>query len=321
MDDQANNLNIDKKVVYSTLLGNFYEGFAEDIISSPQFIKLHGQVNLIFTTPPFPLNRKKKYGNVQGDAYISWLSGFADLFKNVLHPKGSIVMEIGNSWEPGQPTMSTLPLRSFLEFLSKGNLHLCEQFIYYNPAKLPSPAQWVNVERIRVKDSFTTIWWMSLSSRPKANNRNILIEYSESMKSLLKKQKYNYGKRPSEHNIGETSFLKNNKGAIPSNVISLANNHANTTYLQFCKERQLQPHPARMPVGLPEFFIKFLTEEGDMVLDPFAGSNTTGSEAEKLGRRWVSIEPKKEYIIGSVGRFQDKSNLLIGDNYSEFKIK
>jgi DNA modification methylase len=305
-------MEINQRAIYSTNLGTYYQGMAEEIISSADFIKLHGKVNLIFTSPPFPLNRKKKYGNLQGEAYISWLAAFAPLFKKILHPDGSIVIEVGNSWEPGSPTMSTLPLRSLLEFLKCGDLQLCQQFIYYNPAKLPSPAQWVNVKRIRVKDSFTSIWWMSPSTTPKANNRNILIEYSKSMKSLLKRQKYNPGKRPSEHNIGQTSFLKNNQGAIPSNVISLSNNHANTAYLKYCKEHELQPHPARMPLGLPEFFIKFLTNKDDLILDPFGGSNTTGAEAEKLERRWVSIEPNNDYILGSIGRFNSSVNLLKG---------
>lgn len=307
---QSNGLDMDNRIVYKTSLGSFYQGMAEEIISSPRFLELHGKVNLIFTSPPFPLNRKKRYGNLQGEAYISWLANFAPLFKEILHPDGSIVVEVGNSWEPGSPTMSTLPLRSLLEFLERGKLQLCQQFIYYNPARLPSPAQWVNIERIRVKDSFTSIWWMSPSIRPKASNRKILIEYSKAMKSLLKRQSYNSGKRPSEHNIGETSFLKNNNGAIPSNVITLANNHANTSYLRYCKEHGLQPHPARMPIGLSEFFIKFLTDEGDLVLDPFAGSNTTGYEAEKHGRRWISIEPNKDYILGSIGRFDNDTCLI-----------
>lgn len=310
MDNLQNKINLSKNIVYTTTLGTFYNGLAEDIINSPQFLELHDKVDLIFTSPPFPLNRKKKYGNIQGEAYITWLANFGSLFNNILKPNGSIVIEIGNSWESGSPTMSTLPLRSLLEFQTRGAFKLCQQFIYYNPARLPSPAQWVNVKRIRVKDSFTNIWWLSPSSNPKADNRNILIEYSDSMKLLLKRQKYNPGKRPSEHNIGKTSFLTNNNGAIPSNVITLANNHANTAYLKYCKEKDLQPHPARMPTGLPEFFIKFLTNEGDLVLDPFAGSNTTGSEAEKLGRRWISIEPNKDYVMGSIGRFQNLERSL-----------
>lgn len=290
------------QIAYKTKAGKFVQGKAEEALQA-LLEEYEHKVDLIFTSPPFPLNRKKKYGNLKGQQYVDWLANFAPLFSDLLKPKGSIVIEVGNSWEAGRPVMSTLALRSLLEFLDKGQFVLCQQFIYNNPARLPSPAQWVNVERIRVKDSYTHLWWMAKTDRPKADNRRVLKEYSDSMQRLLKSQKYNPGKRPSEHNIGETSFLKNNSGAIPSNVITLSNTHPHTDYLNYCRTYNLMPHPARMPIGLPEFFIKFLTKPNDLVLDPFAGSNTTGAAAEQLGRRWLSIEPNEDYIEGSKGRF------------------
>jgi len=200
-----------------------------------------------------------------------------------------------------------LALRALLAFQEFAELKLCQQFICYNPARLPSPAQWVNVERVRVKDAFTHVWWMSPSTRPKANNRRVLQPYSQSMLDLLKAQKYNAGRRPSEHKIGETSFLKNNKGAIPSNVLTISNTRANDPYQKYCRRHRLPTHPARMQPELAEFFIKFLTNSGDLVLDPFAGSNTTGASAEKLKRKWISIELNEKYVKGSRGRFEQTS--------------
>jgi site-specific DNA-methyltransferase (cytosine-N4-specific) len=291
-------------VAYGTNLGVCLEGIAEDLLRPGTANRYLQPVDLIFTSPPFPLNRKKKYGNLQGQQYIDWIASFAPIFREVLKPQGSIVMEVGNAWEPGRPVMSTLAIEALLAFLKEGEFRLCQQFVWHNPARLPSPAQWVNVERIRVKDSFTHLWWMSPTDRPKADNRRVLQEYSAAMEKLLKTGKYNAGKRPSEHGIGATSFLNNNDGAIPSNVISIANTQASSKYLKYCREHNLQPHPARMPAQLAEFFIKFMTESGDMVLDPFAGSNTTGAAAEQLGRRWIAIEPNAEYISGSRGRFE-----------------
>jgi DNA modification methylase len=290
--------------VYSTALGDCFKGKAEEILELPLMAEgLRHQVDLIFTSPPFPLNRKKKYGNLKGDAYLEWLAAFAHRFKLLLKPKGSIVIELGNAWEPGKPAMSTLALKALLGFLEKGKFSLCQQFVWHNPARLPSPAQWVNVERIRLKDAYTNLWWMSKTDRPLADNRRVLTEYSKDMKDLLDKQKYNSGLRPSQHKIGAKSFLTNNEGAIPSNVITLANTHSNSEYQLYCREHSLQPHPARMPSGLAEFFIKFLTKPDMLVLDPFGGSNTTGAAAEKLGRRWVAIETNDDYIAGSRGRF------------------
>lgn len=296
------------KIAYKTDNGIFYNGKIEKVLASKKFDKYKGQINLLFTSPPFPLNRKKKYGNLQGQEYIDWLADLAVLFRDYIAEDGSIVMEVGNSWEKGQPVMSTLALRSLLEFLEKGGYNLCQKFVWNNPAKLPSPAQWVNIERNRVKDSFTYFWWMSKTPFPKADNRKVLVEYSGSMKKLLKTKKYNSGNRPSEHSIGEKSFLSNNKGAIPSNVITAANTHSSSNYQRYCKEKDIQPHPARMPSALPEFFIKFLTDKNDLILDPFGGSNTTGEVAESLNRKWISVEPNIDYIKGSIGRF-DKVQL------------
>lgn len=296
-------------LAYSTQWGRMHLGKSDHILSNGSLARFEGKVNLIFTSPPFPLNRKKRYGNETGDAYIRWLCEFGPLFKKMLTPDGSIVIEMGNSWEPGKPVMSTLALRALLDFQSKNELHLCQEFIWQNPAKLPSPAQWVTVERIRVKDSFTKLWWMSPKQNPKANNQHVLQEYSKAMKNLLKKGSYNAGKRPSEHDIGEASFLRDNGGAIPSNVLTYANTHSSDAYQSYCRNNKLQMHPARMPSELAKFFIKFLTEPGDIVLDPFAGSNTTGAAAEELERHWISIEASKDYINGSRGRFGDRITL------------
>ena len=292
---------------YSTNRGVMLQGKAESVLRS-QFLRSYlGKVNLIFTSPPFPLNRKKAYGNLSGKTYEEWLAGFSKPLVEILKPDGSIVIEIGNSWNPGEPTMSTLGLKSLLGFLEGGNLKLCQQFVCQNPARLPSPAQWVNVERIRVKDAFTHIWWMSPTARPKANNRNVLTAYSEAMQKLLDTRVYNSGHRPSEHLIGTKSFLRDNGGAIPPNVITAANTRATDPYLAHCKANHIRPHPARMPEQIARFFIEFLTQPDDVVLDPFAGSNVTGAVAESLGRRWISIESRSEYAEASKSRFPKES--------------
>lgn len=288
---------------FRTRRGRIYCCNAESFFHSPKAKKYSGKVQLIFTSPPFPLNTKKAYGNLQGGQYTDWLAKFAPLFKAMLTPSGSIVLEMGNAWEPGQPVMSTLALEGLLKFLSEGQLKLAQQFICHNPARLPSPAQWVNVERIRLKDSYTHVWWMAATERPYADNRKVLKPYSPSMLKLLKSGKYNSGTRPSQHTIGEKSFLTNNSGAIPSNVLTFSNTSNGDSYQRYCRQHDLELHPARMHPGLPEFFIKLLTKPGDIVLDPFAGSNTTGAAAEKLRRKWIAIEARRDYVRASVGRF------------------
>ena len=282
-----------------------YQGTIEAFLDSTIGRRLRGKVQLIFTSPPYPLNRKKRYGNLQNGEYMKWLSDLAPRLTELLKPDGSIVVELGNSWTRRSPTMSTLSLETLMAFRQRGGLHLCQQFICHNPTTLPSPVQWVNRERIRVKDAFTSLWWMSPSERPFADNRRVLKPYSVQMERLLKTQHYNAGERPSQHKIGARSFLNDNGGAIPSNVLTVANTSSNDAYLRYCRQRGAVPHPARMPTSVPEFFIRFLTKARHLVLDPFCGSNSTGSTAEQLKRRWIGIEPNPSYIKSSIGRFRE----------------
>ena len=124
--------------------------------------------------------------------------------------------------------------------------------------------------------------------------------------------KYNSGSRPSEHTISDTAFSVDNGGAIPSNVIIAANTNSSDPYIKKCKENGLEIHPARMAKAIPEFFIKFLTKENDIVFDCFAGSNTTGAVAEALNRQWISTELDRNYYEGSKYRFGGKGSARIG---------
>ena len=310
-------------LAFQTEWGFMYQGDSQELLQQYPLTNYIGDVQLILTSPPFPLNKKKKYGNLTGEDYLQWLAGMAPRFREYLKPDGSIVLELGNAWNPGSPTMSTLPLKALLAFLEAADLHLCQEFICFNPARLPTPAQWVNIERIRVKDAFTRIWWMSPGERPKADNRNVLTQYSKSMIELLRRGTYNSGYRPSGHHIGAKSFLSNNGGAIPPNVLvpadsdkgsplfevlPIANTRAVDDYQEYCRSNGLPVHPARMQEKLAEFFIDFLTDEDDMVLDPFAGSNTTGAAAQGLRRRWISIELDGDYVAGSEARVRPGMN-------------
>ena len=312
------------KIAQKTDLGSYHIGDSENLLNSSIGKDLRGQVNLILTSPPFPLNKKKSYGNLKGEQYKAWFAGLAPAFADLLVPDGSIVIELGNSWVHGRPVQSLLHLESLIEFVRnpQADLRLCQQFVCYNPTRLPSPAQWVTIKRIRATDSYTHVWWMAKTDNPKADNTKVLRPYSKSMRALLKRGKYNTGQRPSEHHISESSFLTDHGGSIAHNffevdplddkrevrlpnTFSFPNTNSNDYYLRTCRQRDITPHPARMPSGLAAFFIQFLTDPGDLVLDPFAGSNTTGVVSECLDRRWVSIDIKEDYVEQTKIRFED----------------
>ncbi|MCC6254299.1 MAG: site-specific DNA-methyltransferase [Ignavibacteriaceae bacterium] len=301
-------------------------------------------VDLAITSPPFALQRQKEYGNKSQAEYVDWLLTFTIEVKRILKDSGSFVIDLGGAYQKGFPIRSLYNYKFLVDVCEKQNWFLAEEFFWHNPAKLPSPIEWVNKRKIRAKDSVNTVWWLSKSQNPKANISNVLVEYSERMKKLMKDKEnyYKPKKRPSGHDIGN-GFGNNNGGAIPSNLLQIPNTESNSQYLRLCKEYEVKSHPARFPSKLPEFFIKFLTEPSDLVLDIFAGSNTTGWVAEQFYRNWLAFDNNHTYLASSVFRFLNGKELnniypliansktpnldlklnqsLFGEQKSKYKIK
>lgn len=289
----------DHPFFYKTYYGAAYLGDALEYLHE----MAENSVDLIMTSPPFALRRKKEYGNVTADEYIEWFMPFATEFYRILKPEGSFVVDIGGSWNPGEPTRSLYHYELLVALCRRLHFHLAQEFFWYNPARLPTPAEWVTVRRVRVKDAVNTVWWLSKTPHPKANNRNVLREYSDSMRELLVRG-YKPKLRPSGHDISD-KFQRDNGGSIPPNLIELSNTESNSYYLTACRQANIKPHPARFPVALPEFFIKFLTDPHDLVVDPFGGSNSTGEAAEAQQRYWITFELVPEYLEGSKFRFPE----------------
>ncbi len=288
---------------YTTALGAAYLGDSHDLLPGLP----DESVNLILTSPPYALHFEKEYGNVGKGEYVTWFMDFAREFHRILTHDGSLVIDIGGSYEAGKPTRSLYHFQLLIRLCEQLGFHLAQEFFWYNPAKLPAPAEWVTVRRIRVRDSVNCIWWLSKSPFPKADNRRVLQPYSTDMTRLLQRG-YRAKRRPSGHNI-TTKFSRDLGGSIPSNLLVYGNNESNSSYLKACEQAGIKPHPARFPLHIPRFFIHFLTDEGDSVLDPFAGSNTTGAVAEYLQRYWIAFESRREYLQGSKFRFREFGGL------------
>jgi len=293
-----------KEYIYKTNLGKAFCGDSLELIP-----KLGDEsVDLIMTSPPFALLRKKEYGNKEQGEYVEWLAEFAKLAFSKLKTAGSLVVDLGGAYERGMPTRSLYNFRVLIHFCDVLGYHLAEEFYWHNPSKLPSPVEWVNKQKIRAKDSVNTIWWFSKTPHPKADISKVLVPYSDRMKKLIENPEkyYKAKKRPSGHDISD-SFGNDNGGAIPSNLLQIPNSESNSQYMSFAKRMGLKTHPARFPIKLPEFFIHYLTNEGDLVLDIFAGSNATGEAAEKNRRRWLAFESDAQYLAASALRFLPKN--------------
>ena len=240
------------------------------------------------TSPPFGLVRKKDYGNVEASEYVEWFQPVRRTFKRVLKDNGSLVIDIGGAWMKGTPDAHLYHFKLLIMLCEEFGFHLAQDFYWWNPSKLPTPAEWVTVRRMRVKDAINTVWWLSKTPWPKASNRRVLQPYSPSMRELLERG-YKAKKRPSGHDISD-KFSIDNGAAIPPNLIAIPNTESNSFYLRYCEENGFKPHPARFPADLPEYFIRMLTDPGDLVVDPFAGSCVTGEVSERLQREWECIE-------------------------------
>jgi DNA modification methylase len=298
--------------LYETPQGQLFA--ADSLEALPALIRQGVRAKLIVTSPPFALVRKKEYGNEDSDSYVAWFEKFIPYFKQILTPDGSLVIDIGGAWIKGMPAKSVYHFKLLLKLCDNG-YYLAQDFYHYNPARLPTPAEWVTVRRMRVKDAINNVWWLTLDPFTKVDNRGVLLPYSDSMKSLLKNG-YKAKLRPSGHNIS-TKFQHDNGGSIPPNLLTFANTESNSYYLRRCREEGIKPHPARFPQLLPEFFIKFLTKPGDLVIDPFAGSNVTGAAAESLGRRWISIELDPNYAKASSFRFEHRGDATPAERRNE----
>ncbi|WP_367344936.1 site-specific DNA-methyltransferase [Stenotrophomonas bentonitica] len=295
------------KPVYATLAGAAYlEDSLKVLRAMPD-----NSVDVVITSPPYALHFKKEYGNAEKADYVGWMLPFAKEINRVLKEGGSFVLNIGGSYNKGTPTRSLYHFKLLIALVEEVGFHLAQECFWFNPAKMPTPAEWVNVRRMRVKDSVEYVWWLSKTPWPKANNRNVLKPYGPDMLRLASRG-LTATTRPSGHAIKASFASAEAGGAIPANVIEeeaatdllrFGNNSANDRYTERCKAAGIKIHPARFPSQLPEFFVKLLTEPGDLVVDPFAGSNTTGSVAENLGRRWIAIDQVPEYLLASAFRF------------------
>jgi len=358
---------LESEPYYTTKRGAAYQGDSRKLLEQVP----EGEIDLIITSPPFALRREKAYGNESPEEYNEWFMEFAEKAYRVLADDGSLVIDIGGGWLKGVPTRSTYHFELLIELVGESGLfHLAQEMYWYNPAKLPTPAQWVTIERIRLKDAVNHVWWLSKSERPDADNRRVLKEYSDAQKLLIE-EGYKNKLRPSEHKISDKFDKPKEDGAIrpnfwdmidtpdevpnvldilhdagvsdeliesaaesnrldelarltvtsdriPDNVLKIANTASNTHYLKACKEIGIDPHPARFPRDLPQFFIQFLTEEDDLVLDIFAGSNMTGWVAEKMDRDWLAFEYQEKYLRSSKLRFLPMKELQRDDNQHSF---
>ena len=263
-------------------------------------------VDLIMTSPPFGLVRKKTYGSEDAHRYCDWFRPFVEGFRRVLKAGGSLVIDIGGAWKPGTPTRSLYHFELLLMLCEDYGFHLCQEHYWWNPSKLPTPAEWVNVRRVRVKDAVNCVWWLSPTPWPKASNLRVLAPYSASARSA---EEWLQGQAPAlgTPDLGQVRQGQRRVGSAQSS--GGRQYRIERTLSGLLPAKRLPNPPARFPEEVPEYFIRMLTDPGDRVLDPFAGSCVTGAVAEQLGRRWTCCELDEEFLKGAMARFESAARM------------
>jgi len=298
-----------KVLGFSTDLGVAVWGAAEDV-----FRDLEVPITLCFTSPPYPLQRARAYGNVDSRAIVDFLCQTLAPVIDKLAVDGSLVLNVSNDiFESRSPARSTYVERLVLALEDEFGLHLMDRLIWHNSAKPPAPVQWASKERQQLCVAYEPILWVAKDPlQVKSDNRGVLEPHTRRQKRLMQqggeKRTASYG--DGAYRIRPGSFGNLTDGRIPRNVIRQG--HRCRWSDQYRKETAklgLPLHAAGMPYALPEFMIRFCTEEGDVVADPFAGRCMTGRAAETLGRQWVCSELMLEYTLGASTLFAGAEGL------------
>jgi DNA modification methylase len=280
--------------LYTTPLGEAYTGDALGLLK----LVPDGVVDLVLTSPPFALARPKAYGNKSEGDYAGWFLPFAAEVKRVLAPRGSFVLEMGWAYRPGRPVRSLYNVETLLRLCDEQDWVLAQEFHWYNPTKLPSPAEWVTVRKIRVKDAVSPIWWLAKTDDPRADWTGVRPDLDPHAPTPT-----DPSRDPGSLWFGDEPLPATRDEQVPSNLLKIANTGSNTWYQRCCRELDIAAHPARFPERLPAFFIRGISAPGALVLDIFCGSNTVGYVAQALGRRWASFEKSPQYLAASAFRF------------------
>ena len=273
-------------------------------------VVLPGSVDLLFTSPPFPLLSGKEYGTSTTAEWLEWMTGLVADWRDLLAPTGSMIFHLGEVYYRGLPVVSQYAERLAIKLEDELGLYRPGHLYWENTGR-KGPLVWCGIRRVRINHSVEPLLWLSKEPHCAADNRRVLRPYADRTRQQYLGQRFEPAKRPNGMIYGEDSFSKDNGGAIPGNVIRCGNVSGMDAYSRACRAAGIKVHPARMPPKVAEFCIKLTTDEGDVVMDPFFGSGTTGAAATKLKRRFIGVERSLVYLDGAALRFQHDHGLTV----------
>lgn len=272
-------------------VGKFIEGDCVEVMRRMP----SDSVDLVITSPPYADQRD--YGiasaSVAPDDYVDWFLPKAVQIYRVLKPTGSFVLNINDKVVNGFQHLYVFEL--VLRLCNDIGFHLVRDYIWYNPATPPNVYSRGGYGR--TKKSHEYCFWFSKGSDWTFKLDPIRKPYSKGMQKYLQgkgKGDRRQNTRPSTHNFNCGKVWADKGGSDPGSVIELGNTRSNDRFIKMCKEKGIV-HPARFPEKLVDFFILSGSNEGDIILDPFAGSGTAAVSALKNNRRWIGIDISADY--------------------------
>jgi site-specific DNA-methyltransferase (cytosine-N4-specific) len=294
-------------VGFSTDLGIAILGSCATVFSS-----IDAPITLCVTSPPYPLARARRYGNVSEAHYVDWICKELEPVVKNLARGGSLCLNVSNDiFEPGMPSRSLYRQRLVLALCDRLGLHLMDELVWHNPTKPPGPVQWASLHRVQLNVGWEPIYWFTNDPKSvRSNNQRVLQEHTEQHLRLIRGGGEQREKVFSDgsYTLRKGSFANETPGKIPRNVLSFPHVCADQRqYKRDAVAAGLPAHGAPMPLRLASFLVEFLSDKDDLVVDPFGGSFTTAKAAERLGRRWLSTEIMAEYVVGAASRFKDST--------------
>lgn len=275
---------------------NFFSGFDEPI-------------HLILTSPPYPLQKPRKYGNVDEAHYVDWLCSTIEPVVTCMAPGGSLCLNVSNDiFIKGSPARSLYREKLVIALCERFGLFKLDELVWENPCKPPSPIQWASKKRFHLNVAWEPVYWFTNDPQKlRSDNRRVLQPHKPAHQKFIVAGGV---RKPSINSDGSYrkilgAYGNSTSGSIPRNVIKQVHDGYGIASLKRrCNELGIPVHGATMPLKLAEFLIKLTTEPNNLVADPFGGSLTTALAAERHGRRWVATEQYKEYVQGGLERFK-----------------
>ena len=236
-------------------------------------------VDLSVFSPPYAERRKSSYGGIKAKNYVDWFLPIGRELFRVLKPTGTMVIDIKEHVENGERHSYVMDLIQALRGLG---FKFTEEYIWHKTNSMPG--RWPN----RFRDGWERLLQFNKQKHFTMFQNAVMVKRSENTVKRVAHLSEN-DRRRVKSKTG-SSFSKtiarwvDREMVYPSNVLLMATETRNVG------------HSAAFPERLPEFFIRLFTQPGDLVLDPFAGSGTTGLVCKKLGRRFLGMEIVQDFV-------------------------